>query len=108
MPPRREVIGQLDVMLLAIIASGPQHGYAIIKRLRDRSGGRFDLKEGTVYPALHRLEEAGVVASRVETFEGRQRRTYELTTDGRANLAVRHAEWTDFAASVNAILGMAT
>jgi PadR family transcriptional regulator len=52
--------GHLDLLLLATVGAGPAHGYAILERLRDRSGGTFDLAEGTVYPALHRLEQAGL------------------------------------------------
>ena len=66
MPRRRnEPNGQLDLLLMATIAGEPQHGYAIIQRLNERSGGRFAMLEGTVYPALHRLEELGLVASRI-------------------------------------------
>jgi DNA-binding PadR family transcriptional regulator len=55
--------GHLDGLLLAVVAEEPAHGYAIVERLRDRSGGAFDLPEGTVYPALHRLEQAGLLKS---------------------------------------------
>ena len=55
--------GNLDMLLLAVLAAGAGHGYSIITRLRDRSAGAFDLPEGTVYPALHRLETAGLLDS---------------------------------------------
>ena len=55
---RERLKGNLDLLLLSVLSSGPAHGYAIISALRDRSGGTFDLPEGTIYPALHRLEDA--------------------------------------------------
>jgi PadR family transcriptional regulator, regulatory protein PadR len=58
---RERLKGNLD-LLLSVLWSGPAHGYAIILALRDRSGGTFDLPEGTIYPALHRLEDAGLLA----------------------------------------------
>ena len=57
---RERLKGNLDLLLLSVLSSGPAHGYAIISALRDRSGGTFDLPEGTIYPALHRLEDAGL------------------------------------------------
>jgi PadR family transcriptional regulator, regulatory protein PadR len=97
--------GHLDALLLAVIAEGPVHGYAIVERLRDRSGGRFDLPEGTVYPALHRLESDALLMSRWTTAAGRRRRQYELTDRGRAALGERSAEWRRFVAAVDHVLG---
>src|SRR5205085_2476832 len=72
--------GHLDMIVLAALAAGPAHGYAVIEEIKRRSGDAFDLPEGTVYPALHRLEDAGLLASRWETAEsGRRRRVYTLT-----------------------------
>jgi DNA-binding PadR family transcriptional regulator len=92
------------MLLLALVASEPMHGYALVEALRERSGGRFDLPEGTVYPALHRLEAAGLVSSRWATEGGRRRRVYELTKRGRSVLESRRDEWAGFIASVQAIL----
>jgi DNA-binding PadR family transcriptional regulator len=96
--------GHLDLLLLAIVAERPAHGYAIIEALRDRSEGAFDLPEGTVYPALHRLEEAGSMQSHWATGASRKRRIYELTVAGRKALQVKRQEWSDFASGVGAIL----
>ena len=63
------------------------HGYAVVEELRGTSDGTFDLAEGTVYPALYRLEAAGLLASSWSTASGRRRRTYRLTARGRAKLA---------------------
>ncbi len=108
MTSKRELKGQLDLMLLAVIASGERYGYAIIRSLQDRSNGRFAMKEGTVYPALHRLEDAGLITSRLEQVDGRQRRLYDLTGAGRASLAEQRAAWDEYAASVAAVLGFST
>ena len=97
--------GHLDLLLLAIVARRPAHGYAIIAALRESSAGRFDLPEGTVYPALHRLERAGLLASGWDGVEGRKRRVYQVTRAGRAALAEREAGWRSFAAGVQAVLG---
>ena len=98
--------GHLDTMLLAVLAEGPAHGYALIDALRVRSDGAFDLPEGTVYPALHRLERAGLVQSRWSDDGGaRRRRVYQLTPSGRPALAERAQGWRAFAAGVDAVLG---
>ena len=65
------VKGSLDLLLLGVLRHGPAHGYAIIAALRERSAGEFDLAEGTIYPALHRLERSGLVSSSVELAQGR-------------------------------------
>src|ERR671934_1812807 len=85
--------GHLDGLLLAVVAEEPAHGYAILERLRRRSGGAFDLPEGTIYPALHRLEEAGLLTSRWAPGATRRRRVYELTSKGRRALRRRREEW---------------
>ena len=76
----------------------------MIEELKRRSGGRFDLPEGTVYPALHRLEEAGLLESRWADPGGRRRRIYRLTRRGRRSLADRRREWEGFARAVEAVL----
>jgi DNA-binding PadR family transcriptional regulator len=97
--------GHLDGMLLATLEEGPRHGYAIRKAMLDGSNGRIDLPTGTVYPALHRLERAGLIRSRWSTSAGRRRRTYELTPSGRRTLGAERASWRDFSAAVSALLG---
>ena len=96
--------GHLDGLLLAVVAEEPAHGYAIVERLRERSGGAFELPEGTVYPALHRLERDGLVKSRWTTANGRKRRVYRVTPAGREGLAVRRLEWKTFSRAVEAVL----
>jgi PadR family transcriptional regulator PadR len=67
--------GHLDLLLLAAVQSGPAHGYAVAETLRARSNGAFDLPEGTLYPALHRLEHAGLLSSRWSEVNGRRKAT---------------------------------
>lgn len=96
--------GQLDGMILAVVAGGPLHGYAVIEELKRRSRGVFDLPEGTVYPALHRLEADGLLASRWSGEGGRRRRVYRLTRRGRTACEVRAEEWRRFARAVDGVL----
>ncbi len=95
--------GHLDALILAVLAAGPLHGYAIIEQLKRRSGGELALPEGTVYPALHRLEHAGFLSS-AWSVDGRKRRVYELTRRGRRELGVRREEWQRFATAIEAVL----
>jgi transcriptional regulator len=100
--------GHLDLLLLAGLADRPAHGYALVETLRSRSSGAFDLPEGTLYPALHRLEESGMVASHWSEEHGRRRRVYHLTAKGRKNLVQRQTDWRAFAQAVNGVVeGMA-
>ena len=96
--------GHLDAMLLAALEDGPRHGYAVIEALRATSSGRLDLPTGTIYPALRRLEAAGLIAGTWSTVAGRRRRDYRLTDAGRRALSGRRAEWREFAAVVGAAL----
>lgn len=96
--------GHLDGILLAVLEPGPLHGYAIMEALRLRSGGQVDLPTGTVYPALHRLERAGLVEAAWSQAGGRRRRVYDLTPAGRRSLDTERGTWRDFSAVVSALL----
>jgi transcriptional regulator len=97
--------GHLDMIVLAALAAGPAHGYAVIEEIRRRSGETFDLPEGTIYPALHRLEQAGLLASRWVTADsGRRRRVYALTRRGERALVGHRAVWRQFAHAVGGVL----
>jgi PadR family transcriptional regulator PadR len=98
------VKGYLDPVILAVLARDALHGYAVIEELKARSGGELDLAEGTVYPALHRLERRGLLRSSWTTAEGRRRRVYRLTGSGRRELASRTREWRTFARVVDGVL----
>jgi DNA-binding PadR family transcriptional regulator len=97
--------GHLDGLLLACLEAGPRHGYAIMEALRAGSGGQFDLPTGTVYPALHRLERAGLLLANWSQAGGRRRRVYELTPAGRRALAAERGTWREFSTAVTALLG---
>ena len=99
-----QTAGQLDMLLLAALAQGPVYGYGVIARLRADSGGVFAMPEGTIYPALHRLEQAGLVESSVETAQGRRRRTYALTPRGRKEFTSQRREWQSFVARMQAVI----
>ena len=96
--------GHLELLVLAAIRSGSPHGYAVIRTLREHSGGAFDLAEGTIYPTLHRLERRGLLASRWSVVGGRRRRVYRLTAAGRRELAAQERGWAEFAEAVDAVL----
>jgi PadR family transcriptional regulator, regulatory protein PadR len=81
-------------LVLAILAEGDSYGYAIIKRVRELSGGRVEWTDGMLYPVLHRLERLGHVGARWEVAEtGRRRKYYRLTDQGRAQLAEERRQW---------------
>jgi PadR family transcriptional regulator PadR len=96
--------GHLDMLLLAAVQPRPAHGYAIAEALRTRSDGAFDLPEGTLYPALHRLEHAGLVSSRWSEVNGRRRRVYQLTAKGHRQLAKRQNEWREFSRAIFSVV----
>lgn len=97
--------GKIDSLLLGLINQQPMYGYQIIRELEGRSQGYFKCKEGTLYPALHRLEKAGWLAANwQDTTGGRQRRYYHLTDKGRAIFEERRHQWQNFLAAMNTII----
>jgi len=103
-PEAQALKGHLDVLLLATLADGPRHGYAVKEALREGSGGRFDLPTGTVYPALHRLEAAGLISGAWSVADGRRRRSYRLTPAGQRKLVADRANWREFASAITTML----
>ena len=101
---REAFAGHLDLLLLAALRSEARHGYAVIEHMRRASGGRFAYPEGTVYPALHRLESDGLLRSRWNEVDGRRRRVYELTAKGGRALDGRRREWELFSQSIRAVI----
>jgi PadR family transcriptional regulator PadR len=97
--------GHVDLLVLAVLESGPSHGYAVIEEIKSRSADDFDLPEGTVYPVLHALEADGLVSSGWSTVSGRRRRTYSLTPAGRQELQRQRREWGRFRAAVDTVVG---
>jgi PadR family transcriptional regulator, regulatory protein PadR len=97
--------GHLDAIVLAALEGTPAHGYAIIEKIKTCSAATFDLPEGTIYPALHRLEQAGLLESDwVIPPGGRRRRVYTLTKAGVAALFERRKNWSRFSQAVDTIL----
>jgi PadR family transcriptional regulator PadR len=98
------IVGKLDmrtgsttVMVLRLLAEQPMYGYQIVKELQARSGGYFDLEQGTLYPALHRLEKDGLVTSRWEVIaDGPSRKYYHITESGRQDLKKSARQWREF------------
>jgi DNA-binding PadR family transcriptional regulator len=91
-------------MLLAVVADGETHGYAIIQELKRRTAGSLELPEGTIYPALRRLESERLLRSRWSSDDGRRRRTYNMTARGRQELRNQIAGWRTFKAALDSIL----
>jgi len=105
---RESLGGQLDLLLLSALRAEPAHGYAVIEEVRRRSGEAFDLPESSVYPALHRLEQAGMLDSEWAEVSGRRRRVYRLTNRGRSTLGKRREEWSRLRRGMGAALGEAS
>jgi PadR family transcriptional regulator len=97
--------GHLDGLLLAVLADAPGHGYELGQRLTQRSGGALGVPEGSLYPALHRLERGGLVTSSWSAGDGRRRRVYRLTRAGRRAVTRSRAEWRAFSVAVERVLG---
>ena len=97
--------GNLDLLLLAILETGPHHGYAVVEQLRLRSRGAFELPEGTVYPALHRLADRGWAEAEWVVHQGRSRKIYRLTPAGRGALAASRTGWQSFVTAVERTIG---
>src|SRR5271166_6213278 len=95
--------GHLDSLILSVLEPAPLHGYAIIAELKRRSGGQLELPEGTAYPALHRLEQGGLLSSTWGEANGRRRRVYSLTRRGGNELRAQRQEWSRFAAVVELV-----
>jgi transcriptional regulator len=100
--------GTLDLLILKVVASGPAHGYAIAQRLEQVSRGVVQVPEGSLYPALHRLENRGLLAADwKETETGREAKFYRLTRKGHKQLATEAADWQRLIDAIGLILGMA-
>jgi len=96
--------GTLPSLILEALEDQPDHGYSIAQRIKARSRGVLDFKEGTLYPALHKLEQEGLVESFEEIEKGRTRRYYQITRPGRGTLARDREEWRKLSRAVSLIL----
>lgn len=98
------VRGHLNHLILAVLAEEPSHGYAVMQALYDQSDGFIDMPEGSIYPALYRLERQGLVLSERTQHDGRERRVYRLTSRGQEELVEARSEWQSFIQAVASIL----
>ncbi len=97
--------GSSESLLLCLVGQQPMYGYQIVREIEKRSQGYFRFKEGTLYPALHRLEKAGLVVGRWQMLpSGRQRRYYYITDKGRRTLTEKMNQWRDFLIAMNLII----
>jgi len=94
----------LELLVLSDLGDYNRYGYQILTSLRERSGGRVDLKAGTLYPMLHKLEEDGSVRSWWDDSTGRDRKWYALTDRGRERLRSDAQEWLDYSTCVQAMI----
>ena len=103
-----EFRGHLATLVLSVMARGDAHGYEVLRRIEEAGSGALELKEGTLYPALYRLEQAGMVAAKwesaTETRRGPRRRIYRLTTKGKNELARGRASWRNFVSVMDRIV----
>ncbi|MFB0559110.1 MAG: PadR family transcriptional regulator [Dehalococcoidales bacterium] len=106
MAQRRELMkGNADSLLLCLLGQQPMYGYHIIRELEKKSQGYFKFKEGTLYPALHRLEKGGLIAGKWQRLpNGRPRRYYYITYKGHRLLVVKRSQWLDFLTAMNLII----
>jgi len=97
--------GTLDTLVLKTLAAGRRHGYAIARAIEDATEGVVDIEEGSLYPALYRMERKGWVEAEWGLSElGRRAKFYRLTPKGRRRLTAQTAEWTRFAAAISKVL----
>lgn len=98
--------GTLDLLILKVVALGPLHGYAIAQRLQQMSRDVVQVQQGSLYPALHRLQNRGLLAAEWRESEtGREAKFYRLTSKGRVQLGLEEQEWRRLAEAVSLILG---
>src|ERR1700724_2267081 len=100
--------GTLDMLILKVVALGPIHGYAIAKRIQQISKEVLQVQQGSLYPALHRLEHQGwITAKWAESETGRQAKFYRLTSDGRKQLEKETANWKRLSQAINLVVSEA-
>jgi PadR family transcriptional regulator PadR len=100
--------GTLDLLVLKTLAHGPMHGWSVALRIQDVSRSALQINQGSLYPALHRLEDAGFVASEWGTSDNNRRaKYYRLTPLGRKQLALETDSWQRFAEAVSLVLRFA-
>jgi transcriptional regulator len=105
MPKTEYLQGALDLLILQTLAIGPNHGWGIQQRIQQISREALRVSQGSLYPALHRLEAAGFLASEMTASENNRRaRTYTLTTAGRRRLSAETDDWREFSLAIRRVL----
>jgi transcriptional regulator len=103
--PNDLVQGTLDLLIMKTVAPDPMHGWAIAKRIQQVSGEVLQVQQGSLYPALHRLEQQGWIKAKwAESETGRQARFYSLTAAGRKQLAAETANWNRLSAAIDLVM----
>jgi PadR family transcriptional regulator, regulatory protein PadR len=103
--PNDLVQGTLDLLILKILALGPKHGWAIAKRIQQITSEVLQVQQGSLYPALHRLEQKALIKARwAETETGREAKFYSLTAAGRVQLEKEEASWSRLSAAINLVM----
>lgn len=110
MPPIRSELlkGNTAALILTVLSEAPLHGYAIARKIEVLSEDLLSLNEGSLYPALHSLENDGAVTATWEKASGRPRKCYRITAKGRRQLAELAKEWKEFSGAVNRVMGVST
>lgn len=104
-PTKDRLHGTLDALVLKTLSAGPRHGYAIARWLEDTTSQAIQVEEGSLYPALYRMERRGWIEAEWGTSElGRKAKFYKLTAQGRRQLKVETTEWAEFARAVTLVL----
>jgi DNA-binding PadR family transcriptional regulator len=98
--------GSTDLLILNLLMKRPMYGYEISQHLERLSGGYFGMKEGLLYPALHRMQQKGWLSTEWQTVDGRRRKYYALTRFGKEALGEQAAEWKTFLDNLSPLLGM--
>lgn len=98
------ISGSSRLLVLKLLNEKPQYGYELIKTLKTRSNDVFDMKEGTLYPILHKLENDGLIQASNQTVSGRVRKVYSITPKGKKLLEKDTKEWKAFSLAVNQVL----
>jgi PadR family transcriptional regulator PadR len=102
----RLLSGTVEMLILEVLSEANLYGYRIVRSVLERSQGTFELKEGSLYPALHRLERQKLLVANWEEADGRRRKYYKLTAAGKKALAAKRKEWKQFSDGVNGVLGV--
>ena len=103
--PNELLHGTLETLILKTVSQGPRHGYAIARWLEDTSSEALQIEDGSLYPALYRMEQRGWISAEWGTSDlGRKAKLYRITASGRKRLAASTAQWLDFARAVSSVL----